>query len=243
MRKKIIQVWKLLLLITFLIETVSCEKQDFCTDVFIDEEIVEIDDAKTIAENLVFPDASNLKAAKEKKQIREINTISNNGVPYFYIINFSQDKGFIIISADKRSMPILAFSGRGYIDLQNLPGGLEKWIEESKFYIESMKADTSKQIPFNKFLWSEIDKLILPPIDDPPEDDPEYPPESITTIKGPLLTSIWDQGCGFNAQCPDAWDGPCGKAYAGCPTIALAQIMNYHEYPLSYDWDAMPDDT
>lgn len=55
------------------------------------------------------------------------------------------------------------------------------------------------------------------------------------------MSTIWGQGCNFNAQCPYTTDGPCYRSWAGCPTIALVQIMKYHEHPTSFDWSAMPD--
>jgi len=33
---------------------------------------------------------------------------------------------------------------------------------------------------------------------------------------------------------------PCGKAYAGCVPIAIAQVMKFHQYPISYNWSSMP---
>lgn len=47
----------------------------------------------------------------------------------------------------------------------------------------------------------------------------------------PLLTSIWGQGCFYNAACPNDTLGPCQHVEAGCVAIAMAQIMYYHESP------------
>jgi streptopain len=235
--------WKLILLILFLFKITSCEKQEFIPDNVISVEAVKIDLAKNIAEKIIFPDESDLKFWEGNKEIKEIETIEDNGVPCFYIINYKQEKGFLILSADKRCMPILAFSHEGSINTENITGGLADWVEESKFYVKSMKADTSKEIAYNKVLWEEIAGKTAPPVDDDPIIDPENPPdiEPTTTVKGPLLTSKWGQGDGFNDYCPVIWGGPGGNAAAGCTTIALAQIMNYHEYPLSYSWNLMPD--
>lgn len=35
-------------------------------------------------------------------------------------------------------------------------------------------------------------------------------------------------------------DVPCGRAYAGCVPIAIAQVMKYHNYPTNYNWSSMP---
>jgi len=57
---------------------------------------------------------------------------------------------------------------------------------------------------------------------------------------GPLLTTAWDQGDPYNMLCP-LGDGD--RCIVGCMATAVAQIMNYHEWPLYgtgglvYDWD------
>ncbi len=57
-----------------------------------------------------------------------------------------------------------------------------------------------------------------------------------TRTVGPLLTTVWHQDLPFNAQCPN-------HSKAGCVAIAMAQIMKYHKYPDTYNWDNMPDAT
>ena len=51
--------------------------------------------------------------------------------------------------------------------------------------------------------------------------------------KEPLLTTSWHQEPPYNDL--------CNGYYAGCVTIAVAQILKYHKFPTSYNWDAMPD--
>ena len=50
---------------------------------------------------------------------------------------------------------------------------------------------------------------------------------------GPLLTSVWGQGCYFNEACPYDTSGYCQHSPAGCVPIAMAQIMYYHKRPLN----------
>lgn len=60
---------------------------------------------------------------------------------------------------------------------------------------------------------------------------------------GPLLTTSWNQGCGFNSLLPTkdcTGSGYCNKALAGCVPIAIAQVMKYHGYPARYNWADMP---
>lgn len=54
--------------------------------------------------------------------------------------------------------------------------------------------------------------------------------------KGPLLKTTWDQESGYNSQVP-------GQKVLGCVTVAVGQIMKYHEYPKNYDWANMANST
>ena len=51
----------------------------------------------------------------------------------------------------------------------------------------------------------------------------------------PLIQTTWSQTSPYNDQCPD-------NMLAGCVAIAMAQVMNYHKYPLhgqgqnTYTW-------
>ena len=56
-------------------------------------------------------------------------------------------------------------------------------------------------------------------------------PERQQHSVGPLLTSIWGQGCYFNEACPEDMAGPCQHVSAGCMAVAMAQIMYYHKMP------------
>lgn len=55
------------------------------------------------------------------------------------------------------------------------------------------------------------------------------------------VLSIWDQNWPYNQNIQYYY--PNGnRAYAGCATIALGQIMRYHGCPSTYNWSAMPYD-
>ena len=48
---------------------------------------------------------------------------------------------------------------------------------------------------------------------------------------GPLLFTRWNQGCNYNAQCPNDAAGPCARVYTGCGATGFAQILRYHAWP------------
>jgi len=50
---------------------------------------------------------------------------------------------------------------------------------------------------------------------------------------GPLVSTMWGQNNSYNALCNNF------PAAAGCGTIAIAQIMKFHQFPSTYDWANM----
>ncbi len=56
--------------------------------------------------------------------------------------------------------------------------------------------------------------------------------------KGPLVTSCWNQWYPYNTYTPT---NQYGNHYPlCCLTVALGQIMRFHEWPQSYSWSSMP---
>ena len=51
-----------------------------------------------------------------------------------------------------------------------------------------------------------------------------------TTVE-PLVTSRWAQDSPYNDKCPVADSWSKRRAQTGCVATAMAQVMNYHEYP------------
>lgn len=50
---------------------------------------------------------------------------------------------------------------------------------------------------------------------------------------GPLIGTQWHQNNSFNNLCENQYP-------AGCVAIAMGQIMKFHRFPASYNWDSMP---
>ena len=53
----------------------------------------------------------------------------------------------------------------------------------------------------------------------------------------PLMSTEWYQGTPYNNSCP-LING--SHALVGCGAIAAGQIMKYHQWPISYNWNDMP---
>jgi hypothetical protein len=242
----------LLILISFFF-FISCNKEDnFDSNNTNAKNLVTQETALNIAQHFTAKNVSansktkgNTKISKSVKEIFEQKTNKNNAA--FYIINYAPE-GFVIVSADNRINPILAYSDTGSFssDLTKIIPPVKFWMEEVKEkaqYAIDKDITQSKQInlewkalsnDINTITTSKTSKIAPDPINC----------NDITYIKGPLLTTIWGQGDGYNnllvQNCSySRYFGT--KAATGCVATAMAQIMKYHQNPVSYNWANMPD--
>lgn len=74
------------------------------------------------------------------KTIANIESVKDaNDIPLFYIVNYSNDQGFIIISAKQNYKPILAYSDKGHFDMANTDKtGVSIWLKEQQLTISTI---------------------------------------------------------------------------------------------------------
>ncbi|MEO8774408.1 MAG: C10 family peptidase [Gelidibacter sp.] len=184
---------------------------------------------------------STIKNQKKMKSILEVP--DKDKTTALFIINY-EGGGFIILAADKRSEPILAFSetNKFDIDSNDFPSGLVSWLYSSKENIETIRFKNEKISLQTKNQWDNLQKGGADVVSyQRVEPDPEEPDCTPYTIqKGPFLQTTWGQGCGYNSLTPSMSCGPCGNGWTGCVATAMAQVMKHHQYPTNYSWPNMP---
>lgn len=132
-------------------------------------------------------------------------TVGSPEQPAIYV--FDQGKeGYIMVSADDVAAPVLAYSDSGTFDPDNMPESLRWWLDEYKAQIEAATRE-------NNEAYEKISRATREPI-------------------APLLTTTWDQGTPFNNDCP-LINGQ--QTVSGCVATAMAQVMNYHKWPESFN--------
>lgn len=141
---------------------------------------------------------------------------SEPGSADIYIIRFSP-KGFVILAADDRSVPVLAYSLDSDFPMQDLPPAV-KWLlsEYANAVAESRKLPDLPPDPAWQSLIS--------------SDFSAY--ENHRDV-GPLLTTTWNQNYPYNYSCPVDAVGPGGRVYAGCVATAMAQVLRYWGHPIT----------
>ncbi len=136
----------------------------------------------------------------------------------YYIFNVGNNGGFVIVSGDDRTNPILGFSDEGAFDPNNVPANMQSWL---KGYEEQIKAlDTMSD--------SEAKRLLAAP-------KLRATVDTRNSI-APMISTKWDQAIPYWNECPqfmnsdDENDG-YELAYTGCVATAMSQLMKFHEYP------------
>lgn len=197
-----------------------------------------------------FSNLLNRKEVKHKersyKTVKNVLVLGNEKNPALYLINY-EDGGFVVVPADQRLNPILAYSEINIMPARKdepIPGGLNIWLEEHVKIVDSLNTTKKKDQIGKHFGWialsspSSISKTKLPP---PPGGSCEDEFEQV----GPLLQTKWGQQEGYNnampaMNCSNNSFPSNGKAFTGCVATAMAQVMRYHQHSSNYNWSAMP---
>lgn len=155
----------------------------------------------------------------------------------FYVFNRPGGQGWVIVAGDNGASPtILAYSDKGSFDYNKSPDATKTILTGYTKSIQDLRQ-------------SGISESI-----------PSKAPKRAAIIVAPLLKTSWNQNTPYNNQCPTADEGG-GRCPTGCVATAIAQIMNYWQWPKqgygkhtntdnnetrdfsqsTYDWDNMLD--
>ena len=137
----------------------------------------------------------------------------SSGQTSFYIFNTEGDRGYVIVSGDDRTTPILGYSDEGKFDPKHIPANMQAWLENYTQQIGAL--DKMGVTVANTTL-----RAALP----------------TRNSISPMITSNWDQATPYWNHCPEFMsvednDTTGEFAYTGCVATSMAQVMNYYKYP------------
>ena len=127
-----------------------------------------------------------------------------------YVFNISNDGGFVIVSDDDRTVPILGFGDSGHIDPNNMPDNMRAWLQGYADEIAWAKRH-------NGGVAVALASTAIPR---------RVGTHSTANI-APLMSTTWNQGTPYNNLCPEFQTGQ--RAVTGCVATAMAQAMYYTE--------------
>lgn len=143
--------------------------------------------------------------AKARAMAKAASTTSGSKQS-FYVINDEERNRFVIVSSDDRLIKILGYSDNGTFDSETAPVGL----------IDMLNSYDEQYLSVKDILPNVTAVSSVAPID------------PIT----PMIQTKWGQMSPYNNNCPQnkrATDG--SKCATGCVATAMAQVMNYYQYP------------
>ena len=247
---------RLLAVMLFGLFIFSCNEDDLTNDLSesqISETKVSLDLAKRAALNFTKDEAFIGKTDKEDLKIALRSTKNSKSLPFpgfeereieevielngssghtsLYVVKFLPN-GYIILPSTKKEVPILAFSNNGAFNQNDIPQGIQDWIENRSEVVEFLETDNDIEV--SEDIQEQWD-CVAPPIDD----EEIISGGSVHEQTGPLLQTRWGQGHGYNElvrfeNCDE------GTSPTGCVATAMAQVMRYHQHPNSYNWSIMP---
>ena len=122
------------------------------------------------------------------------------GMPELYDFNI-EGGGYVIASADDRTLPVLGYSLTGRFDASQIPDNMRSWLQG---YAEQIR------------LLGDVSAAAAAAAD-----------PGLTAIE-PLMQTRWGQNAPYNLQTPVA-NGK--QTLTGCVATAMAQVMYYHQWP------------
>lgn len=224
--------------------------------------------AETMSNSFLSSSLKNVPVGNTYKKVKEITSIPDkNGKNAYYIINYIEG-GFVVLSADKRTYPILAFSENSTmcLDISSLENnkGLSDWLLGQKEYVSSLRSNTkSRQNTLILDVWKDslqyaemVSHFVKPQkfnvstkalIKDDDFDKPKDKGEpDLYEECGGNPVPVFDIGPLLNTKWGQGFGYneftplmDCGRAPTGCVATAVAQVMKFHEHPTSYNWSLM----
>lgn len=129
----------------------------------------------------------------------------------YYVFNKAGDNGYVIVSGDDQTEPILGYTDKGTFDYEQLPPALKALLSDYTTQIATLR----RQAPVIR------------------DAVPTHPKVA------QLMKSTWSQGYPYNLSCPQYFS--LGQSVTGCVATAMAQILYYHrDMSVSETTAAMP---
>lgn len=130
----------------------------------------------------------------------------------YYVFNKGVGEGYVIVSGDDRTEPILGYCDQGEFDYGQLPPNMQEWLEGYASQIARLQQSGGPRVG---------------------DAVPTHPKVE------QLMKSKWSQGYPYNLTCPEYFT--LGRSVTGCVATAIAQILYYHrEKSVSETTAAMP---
>ena len=144
----------------------------------------------------------------ERQQVARTRGESK-AAPSYYVFNAEANGGFAVIAANDQMPEVLGYAEQGHLDPATAPDNV-KWLLD---YYASI-AQSLKNAPVRSERAARTRNI-----------NTDARPELT-----PLMSTQWNQNGIYQDQCPKI-DG--NKTYTGCVATAMAQVVNFFQWPLN----------
>lgn len=205
-------------------------------------DFISLDEALQNAENHFAKVFANTRSSESVKSVeikgRLTRGIENPDLYGYYLVNYGEDNGFALLSADRKRRPVIAISKNGAMHFSDTlyNSGLRWYLNDALAAIDSL-AMTEGFVIGGKPVLDSIFHAEL---------DPWINNSGKKVHSEPLLKSMakFHQGPPYNKYC---FTSDSKEAMVGCTALAVGTVMGYNKWPLSYigytfNWNAMYSD-
>lgn len=133
--------------------------------------------------------------------------LTESGDAAVYVFNRGQNAGYLLVSADDMAIPMLGYADQGAFSAEAMPPAMEWWMSEYARRIESANQNAPGAGAKSKFTFA---------------------PAHLGDAIAPQIQTRWDQIEPYNNKAPLYG---ANRTYTGCVATAMAQVMNYWQYP------------
>ena len=155
------------------------------------------------------PKARGHRAAVKNRELKAAEVEAQS----LYAFNF-EDGGYIIASGDSRALPVLGYSMTGNIDWEQMPDNMRAWLKQYDEAIATL--GNSTDFADGNAKNSPATRMEKPPV------------EPLIKTHWNQKAPYWDQAPLYKGVRPGLYEQRC---VTGCVATAMAQVMNYYEWP------------
>jgi len=158
--------------------------------------------------------ASQFAQNQGQRGVRSADIIADDSDTLLYI--FNAESSFIVISGDKRTVPVLAYTDHQLYNRGELAAPAQMWLDSYIQQLRELKNSAAR-------------------------DGQEHPAWSLWLSRGPrdgqevepMMMSHWGQQDYYNYYCPRDYAGDNNRVVTGCVATAMAQLLYYFRFPES----------
>ena len=181
-------------------------------------ERVSQEDAAAVANNFmnVSTSTSGARRAVAPKRMVLKTAAAAQEENQYYVYENADGEGWVMVAANDIARPILAYSDEGHFRFDNQPSNVKGWLRGYNRQIRQAEQDSVQATEEVKQEWRQLRK--------------GTGIRKGTPVVAALIKTKWDQDEPYWNQCPTIGSARC---LTGCVATAMAQVMNYWQWPVT----------